>query len=86
MQSADSFFSVSAQTFSTVGYGSTYPALGFQNDSPTNCFFVNFICSLEALIGVIYASFCGGKNTEPQNACTHACACKCFHTLHQPPV
>ena len=41
------------------GYGSTYPALGYQNDNPTNCFFINFICSLEALIGVLYSGFCG---------------------------
>jgi hypothetical protein len=52
-------FSLSWTTFSTVGYGSTYPALGYQNDSPTNCFFINFICSLESLIGVLYAGFCG---------------------------
>jgi hypothetical protein len=42
-----------------VGYGSTYPALGYQNSSRTNCFFINFICSLEALIGVLYSGFCG---------------------------
>lgn len=44
---------------SKVGYGSTYPAMGFQNSSPTNCFFINFICSLEALLGVLYSGFCG---------------------------
>ena len=53
-------FALSWTTFSTVGYGSTYPALGYQNDSPTNCFFINFICSLESLIGVLYSGFCGG--------------------------
>lgn len=42
-----------------MGYGSTYPALGYQNTSPTNCFFINFICSLEALLGVLYSGFCG---------------------------
>jgi hypothetical protein len=42
-----------------VGYGTAYPALGYQNQSPTNCFFINFICSLEALIGVLYSGFCG---------------------------
>jgi hypothetical protein len=55
---ADSF-ALSWTTFSTVGYGSTYPALGYQNASPTNCFFINFICSLESLIGVLYSGFCG---------------------------
>mmetsp|Transcript_2004 Transcript_2004/g.4385 ORF Transcript_2004/g.4385 Transcript_2004/m.4385 type:complete len:510 (+) Transcript_2004:125-1654(+) len=52
-------FALSWTTFSTVGYGSTYPALGYQNESPTNCFFINFICSLESLIGVLYSGFCG---------------------------
>jgi hypothetical protein len=33
--------------------------LGYQNTSRTNCFFINFICSLEALIGVLYSGFCG---------------------------
>ena len=49
-----SFFALSK-----VGYGTAYPALGYQNTSPTNCFFINFICSLEALIGVLYSGFCG---------------------------
>jgi len=52
-------FSLSWTTFSTVGYGSTYSALGYENNSPTNCFFINFICSLEALLGVLYSGFCG---------------------------
>jgi len=52
-------FALSWTTFSTVGYGSTYPALGYENDSPTNCFFINFICSLESLLGVLYSGFCG---------------------------
>jgi hypothetical protein len=52
-------FALSWTTFSTVGYGSTYPALGHENDNPTNCFFINFICSLESLIGVLYSGFCG---------------------------
>lgn len=52
-------FALSWTTFSTVGYGSTAPALSNQNDSPTNCFFINFICSLESLLGVLYSGFCG---------------------------
>lgn len=52
-------FALSWTTFSTVGYGSTYPALGYQNNNPTNCFFINFICSLESLLGVLYSGFCG---------------------------
>jgi hypothetical protein len=50
-------FSLSWTTFSTVGYGSTAPALGYQNNSPTHCFFINFLCSLEALLGVLYSGF-----------------------------
>jgi hypothetical protein len=42
-----------------VGYGSTSPALGHQNSDPTNCVFINFICALEALVGVLYSGFCG---------------------------
>uniref|UniRef100_A0A7S3DV82 Inward rectifier potassium channel C-terminal domain-containing protein n=1 Tax=Entomoneis paludosa TaxID=265537 RepID=A0A7S3DV82_9STRA len=52
-------FALSWTTFSTVGYGSTYPALGHQNTNPTNCFFINFVCSLESLVGVLYSGFCG---------------------------
>jgi len=52
-------FALSWTTFSTVGYGSTYPALGFQNNNWANCFFINFVCSLESLLGVLYSGFCG---------------------------
>jgi hypothetical protein len=52
-------FALSWATFSTVGYGSTYPGLGHQNQNPTNCFFITFVCSLESFVGVIYAGFCG---------------------------
>lgn len=52
-------FALSWTTFSTVGYGSTYPALGHQNTNQTNCFFINFVCSLESLVGVLYSGFCG---------------------------
>lgn len=52
-------FSLSWTTFSTVGYGSTYPALGHENDNPTNCLFITVICSLESFIGVLYSGFCG---------------------------
>jgi hypothetical protein len=52
-------FSLSWTTFSTVGYGSTYPALGHQNENPSNCLFITVICSLESFIGVLYSGFCG---------------------------
>lgn len=52
-------FALSWTTFSTVGYGSTYPALGHENENPTNCLFITFICSLESFMGVLYSGFCG---------------------------
>jgi len=57
-QFADAF-TLSWTTFSTVGYGSTYPALSHENDDPANCFFITFICSLESFLGVLYSGFCG---------------------------
>jgi hypothetical protein len=50
-------FALSWTTFSTVGYGSTYTALGYQNENRTGCFFVSFICSLESLLGVLYSGY-----------------------------
>eukprot|EP00550_Attheya_septentrionalis_P007911 CAMPEP_0198289650 /NCGR_PEP_ID=MMETSP1449-20131203/7763_1 /TAXON_ID=420275 /ORGANISM="Attheya septentrionalis, Strain CCMP2084" /LENGTH=568 /DNA_ID=CAMNT_0043988013 /DNA_START=105 /DNA_END=1811 /DNA_ORIENTATION=- len=52
-------FALSWTTFSTVGYGSTYPALGNENENSNNCMFITLICSLEAFIGVLYSGFCG---------------------------
>eukprot|EP00546_Thalassionema_frauenfeldii_P021301 CAMPEP_0178903260 /NCGR_PEP_ID=MMETSP0786-20121207/5062_1 /TAXON_ID=186022 /ORGANISM="Thalassionema frauenfeldii, Strain CCMP 1798" /LENGTH=393 /DNA_ID=CAMNT_0020574619 /DNA_START=455 /DNA_END=1634 /DNA_ORIENTATION=- len=52
-------FALSWTTFSTVGYGSTYPALGHENENSTNCLFITAICSLESFIGVLYSGFCG---------------------------
>jgi Ion channel len=52
-------FTLSWTTFSTVGYGSVYPALGHQNDSKGNCMHITIICSLEAFVGVLYSGFCG---------------------------
>lgn len=52
-------FALSWTTFSTVGYGSTYPALSNQQDNPNNCTFITLICSLESFLGVLYSGFCG---------------------------
>jgi len=52
-------FALSWTTFSTVGYGSTYPALSHENDNPSNCMLITVICSLESFIGVLYSGFCG---------------------------
>lgn len=54
-------FSLSWNTFSTVGYGSSYPALSTQHDDvgDSKCVFIIFITSFEALAGVVYAGFTG---------------------------
>ena len=53
-------FSLSWNTFSTVGYGSTYPALSTESHSESGkCAFINFLTSLEAFVGVIFAGFIG---------------------------
>jgi hypothetical protein len=52
-------FGLSWTTFSTVGYGSTYPALGHENSNPTHCIFITVVCSLESFVGVLYSGFCG---------------------------
>lgn len=52
-------FALSWTTFSTVGYGNTYPALGHENTNATNCLYITTICSLESFIGVLYSGFCG---------------------------
>jgi hypothetical protein len=52
-------FTLSWTTFSTVGYGSAYPALGNENDSKVNCMHLTIICSLEAFMGILYTGFCG---------------------------
>lgn len=61
-------FALSWTTFSTVGYGSTYPALGHENDgNPTNCLLITIVSALESFLGVLYSGFCGailfGKGT-----------------------
>lgn len=57
-------FSLSWNTFSTVGYGSTYPALSGESAEGTDgmddrCAFISFITSFEALVGVVFAGFIG---------------------------
>jgi hypothetical protein len=55
-------FSLSWATISTVGYGSTYPALSTEHDheGDSRCAFVSFLTSFEAFVGVVYAGFTGG--------------------------
>lgn len=52
-------FALSWTTFSTVGYGSTHPALGHENSNRANCLFITVVCSLESFVGVLYSGFCG---------------------------
>lgn len=53
-------FALSWNTFSSVGYGSTYPALGHQiKGNPTNCILITCIAALESFCGVLYSGFCG---------------------------
>lgn len=56
-------FSLSWNTFSTVGYGSTYPALSPESNGDDGgdprCVFISFLTSLEAFVGVIFAGFIG---------------------------
>eukprot|EP00957_Ditylum_brightwellii_P008068 611857-Ditylum_brightwellii.AAC.1 len=50
--------SLSWTTLSTVGYGVVFPAVG-SYEKTRRCFGIQFICSLEALVGVLFAGFCG---------------------------
>lgn len=50
-------YSLSWTTLSTVGYGLLAPAA--DETSPSNCYAITLICTLESFAGVLYASFCG---------------------------
>ena len=52
-------FALSWTTFSTVGYGSTYPSLSHENESDSHCLFITLLCSLESFVGVLYSGLCG---------------------------
>jgi len=56
-------FSLSWTTFSTVGYGSTYPSMGpeysTEGSNSGQCAFIYALTSTEAFVGVLYAGFCG---------------------------
>jgi hypothetical protein len=52
-------FALSWTTFATVGYGSSNPALGYQNESPSKCFFASFLCCMISLVGILFHGFCG---------------------------
>lgn len=50
-------FALSWTTLSTVGYGHIYPNLAIQG-SP-RCLVINFFCTFESFVGVLFASFMG---------------------------
>ncbi|GAX10050.1 hypothetical protein FisN_25Lh099 [Fistulifera solaris] len=52
-------FALSWTTFTTVGYGTTNTALSHNHSNMFKCFWVDFVCSVEALLGIIYSGFCG---------------------------
>lgn len=52
-------FSLSWTTFSTVGYGSTNPALVSQHGDGSNCAFITVVTSAMALTGVLFGGFVG---------------------------
>lgn len=53
-------FSLSWHTFSTVGYGSAYPALSGDNGKSDNvCTVISLICVIESFVGVMYAAMIG---------------------------
>ena len=54
-------YSLSWTTFSTVGYGLVYPSTSSTIDAGSNiqhCFVVALLSSLEAFVGILFASFC----------------------------
>lgn len=44
---------------STVGYGSAAPALGYQNNNPSNCAYITTVVSFESFMGILFSGFCG---------------------------
>lgn len=52
-------FALSWTVFTTVGYGTTNTALSHDNTNYMKCFWIDFVCSMEGLFGVIFSGFCG---------------------------
>mmetsp|Transcript_5981 Transcript_5981/g.8706 ORF Transcript_5981/g.8706 Transcript_5981/m.8706 type:complete len:489 (-) Transcript_5981:2049-3515(-) len=51
-------FSLSWTTFTTVGYGAIYTATGAQHTEQDECALVQFLCTAESFIGLLYAGMC----------------------------
>jgi len=71
-------FALSWTTFTTVGYGNTYPATGTDLEiaEAQHCSAVVFLCTLEAFLGLLFAGMCAailfGKVNRVQ-AHAHVC-------------
>lgn len=52
-------YALSWTTFTTVGYGHTYPAKGEEEPDQHECFILHILCSFESFVGVIWAGCCG---------------------------
>ena len=71
-------FALSWTTFTTVGYGNTYPATGTDLEiaEAQHCSVVVFLCTLEAFLGLLFAGMCAailfGKVNRVQ-AHAHIC-------------
>ena len=52
-------YALSWTTFSTVGYGLVYPSTSATSDSVSHCGMIMVLMTLEAFVGVLFASFMG---------------------------
>ena len=51
-------YALSWTTFSTVGYGLVYPQTSTEFDNQNRCAGVQFLCSVEAFLGVLFSGLC----------------------------
>jgi len=52
-------YALSWTTFTTVGYGHTYPSKSTEEPNQAECFWLHILCSFESVIGVLFAGICG---------------------------
>uniref|UniRef100_A0A6U5MNB7 Potassium channel domain-containing protein n=1 Tax=Grammatophora oceanica TaxID=210454 RepID=A0A6U5MNB7_9STRA len=52
-------FALSWTTFSTVGYGLVFPSSSATSQRPHECIGLQMLCTLEAFVGILFASMCG---------------------------
>lgn len=67
-------YALSWTTFTTVGYGHTFPSMGVHDENQDQCFILHILCSFESFVGVIFAGCCGaiifGKILRVQSLAT----------------